>query len=61
MLFLRRLARKEFEEPRDPDQQKKEMLAITEEEHYRFIPPEALRKIDYYLEVVRTLPILALP
>ncbi|KAJ8727857.1 hypothetical protein PYW08_016242 [Mythimna loreyi] len=52
--FKRRLAKLEFEEPRDPDQQKAEMIAITEEEHYRYISPEALRKIDYYLTISLT-------
>ncbi|KAF9412145.1 hypothetical protein HW555_009275, partial [Spodoptera exigua] len=49
--MCRRLARLEFELPRDPDQQKKEMLAITEEEHYRFISPDALERIEFYLSV----------
>ncbi|CAH0578973.1 unnamed protein product [Chrysodeixis includens] len=48
----RKLASLEFEEPRDPDDQKKEMLAITEEEHYRFLDPEDLKRVEYYLTVV---------
>ncbi|XP_050560797.1 dynein axonemal heavy chain 3 isoform X1 [Spodoptera frugiperda] len=47
--FKRRLARLEFELPRDPDEQKEQMLAVTEEEHYRPISPDALERIDFYL------------
>ncbi|XP_049869343.1 dynein axonemal heavy chain 3 [Pectinophora gossypiella] len=45
----RRLEKMEFKEPRDVDDQKVEMLATTEEEHYRFIRPEDLERINYYL------------
>ncbi|KAL0892691.1 hypothetical protein ABMA27_014410 [Loxostege sticticalis] len=43
------LAKLEFELPRDPDQQKEEMLKTTEEEHYRYIHPKDLERIQYYL------------
>ncbi|CAG9584340.1 unnamed protein product [Danaus chrysippus] len=43
------LARLEFELPRDPDQQKLEMIKVTEEEHYRYIHPKDLERIQYYL------------
>ncbi|XP_063362018.1 dynein axonemal heavy chain 3 [Cydia amplana] len=43
------LAKLEFEVPRDPDDQKCEMLRITEEEHYRYIHPKDLERINYYL------------
>ncbi|XP_052759353.1 dynein axonemal heavy chain 3 [Galleria mellonella] len=45
------LARLEFELPRDPDQQKEEMIKLTEEEHYRYIHPKDLERIQYYLTV----------
>ncbi|XP_053607537.1 dynein axonemal heavy chain 3 [Plodia interpunctella] len=47
----RHLERLEFELPRDPDQQKLEMLQVTEEEHYRYIHPKDLERIEYYLNV----------
>ncbi|KAG6455707.1 hypothetical protein O3G_MSEX009350 [Manduca sexta] len=43
------LAKLEFELPRDPDQQKYEMLRVTEEEQYRPIHPKDLERIQYYL------------
>ncbi|CAH0719658.1 unnamed protein product, partial [Brenthis ino] len=43
------LAKLEFELPRDPDEQKLQMLKITEEEHYRYIHPKDLERIEYYL------------
>lgn len=49
---IRQLARLEFELPRDPDVQKQQMLQVTEEEHYRHIDPEDLRRIQYYLTTV---------
>ncbi|XP_050671120.1 dynein axonemal heavy chain 3 isoform X2 [Leptidea sinapis] len=43
------LAKLSFELPRDPDQQKAEMIKITEEEHYRVLTPKELERIQYYL------------
>ncbi|XP_045448983.1 dynein axonemal heavy chain 3 [Melitaea cinxia] len=43
------LAKLEFELPRDPDEQKLELLKITEKEHYRYIHPKELERIQYYL------------
>ncbi|XP_047529766.1 dynein axonemal heavy chain 3 [Vanessa atalanta] len=43
------LAKLEFELPRDPDDQKDELLKITEEEQYRYIHPKDLERIQYYL------------
>ncbi|KAI8429290.1 hypothetical protein MSG28_007791 [Choristoneura fumiferana] len=43
------LEKLEFELPRDPDQQKEEMLKVTEEEHYRYIHPKDLERINFYL------------
>ncbi|XP_059059125.1 dynein axonemal heavy chain 3 [Achroia grisella] len=45
------LARLEFELPRDPDQQKEEMIKQTEKEHYKYIHPKDLERIHYYLTV----------
>lgn len=49
---FRYLEKRAFEEPRDPDEQKAQMLKITEAEHYRFIHPCDLERIDYYLTTV---------
>lgn len=51
-VVFRKLASLEFELPLDPDEQKKGMLQITEEEHYRYIYPDDLKRINYYLNVV---------
>ncbi|XP_039753870.1 dynein heavy chain 3, axonemal [Pararge aegeria] len=45
----RHLAKLEFELPRDPDEQKSQMLKATEQEHYRYIHPKDLERIQYYL------------
>lgn len=50
--YFRHLEKLEFELPRDPDVQKEEMLKITEEEHYRYIHPKDLERIQYYLTTV---------
>ncbi|KAI8435550.1 hypothetical protein MSG28_003843 [Choristoneura fumiferana] len=50
------LEKLEFELPRDPDQQKEEMLKVTEEEHYRYIHPKDLERINFYLTTVTFLP-----
>lgn len=52
LMLCRRLEKLEFELPRDPDQQKLEMLRVTEEEHYRYIHPKDLERIQYYLTIV---------
>lgn len=41
-----------FEPPKDPDDQKKEMLRITEAEHYAKIDPKDLVRVQYYLKTV---------
>lgn len=51
----RHLAKLEFELPRDPDDQKLELLKITEEEHYRYIHPKEIERIQYYLTTVTIL------
>ncbi|XP_073944942.1 dynein heavy chain 3, axonemal isoform X2 [Choristoneura fumiferana] len=48
------LEKLEFELPRDPDQQKEEMLKVTEEEHYRYIHPKDLERINFYLTTALT-------
>ncbi|CAH2242148.1 jg1052 [Pararge aegeria aegeria] len=48
----RHLAKLEFELPRDPDEQKSQMLKATEQEHYRYIHPKDLERIQYYLTTI---------
>ncbi|CAH3998948.1 unnamed protein product [Pieris brassicae] len=43
------LAKLSFADPRDPDDQKLELIRVTEEEHYRYIHPKDLERINYYL------------
>ncbi|XP_075973125.1 dynein heavy chain 3, axonemal [Anticarsia gemmatalis] len=43
------LEKLEFELPRDPDQQKEEMLKVTEREHYMPIHKDDLARIEFYL------------
>ncbi|XP_068632055.1 dynein axonemal heavy chain 3 [Battus philenor] len=43
------LAKLSFELPRDPDDQKEEMIKTAEEEHYKYIHPKDLERIQYYL------------
>ncbi|XP_013168993.1 PREDICTED: dynein heavy chain 3, axonemal-like [Papilio xuthus] len=43
------LAKLSFEVPRDPDDQKLELLTVTEAEHYRYIHPNDLERIQYYM------------
>lgn len=41
-----------FADPRDLDEQKAELIRVTEEEHYRYIHPKDLERINYYLTTV---------
>lgn len=55
IILFRRLQKLEFELPRDPDEQKEELLKITIEEHFRYIHPNDLHRIEYYLTTVRNI------
>lgn len=55
VLYSRHLEKLMFELPRDPDQQKEEMLKLTEKEHYRPIREDELERINFYLNKVLTM------